>query len=87
MARKTRSNNALVKKYKNEPKVEVLGATIYKQFLGDRYTFTLNGFPVSIKFDGTYQEYPASIAKHLQRKLQEISESHAPKDVNVEISA
>ena len=84
--RKVRDNSALVKKYRNEPKVQVLGAQLYKQFIGDRLTYTLNGFPVSIKFDGTWQEYPASVAKNLQQKLADIAEAHAPKNVNQEIN-
>lgn len=51
--RRVRDNSALIRKYRAEQKVQVLGDKIYKQFIGDRLTYTLNGFPVSIKFDGT----------------------------------
>ena len=79
MKNRIRDNSYLVKKYQNEPKVTVLGSTMYKPYLGSRYTFTFNGFPVSIEFNGTYQQYPATIAKVLQRKLNEIAEANAPK--------
>jgi len=80
-----RDNSALIKKYKSEPKVGVLGSTMFKTTGGDRLTFTYNGFPVSIKFDGTVQKYPKSIAKVLERKLNEIAESNARKEINTEV--
>jgi len=80
-----RDNSLLIKKYKNEPKVEVIGSKLYKKHLGSVYTFTYNGFPVSIKFDGTVQKYPKSIAKVLERKLNEIAESNARKEINTEV--
>jgi len=80
-----RDNSLLIKKYKNEPKVEVIGSKLYKKHLGSVYTFTYNGFPVSIKFDGTPQEFPQTIAKVINRKLNEISEANSPKEVNQEL--
>jgi len=85
MSKRVRDNSALVRKYQKEPKVEVLGNSMYKAYLGSRYTFTFNGFPVSIKFDGTYQKYPATIAKVLQKKLNEIAEANAAKNVNTQL--
>ena len=85
MKDRKRDNSGLVAKYKAEPKVEVLGSTIYKQYCGDRYTFTFNGFPVSIDFDGKKHPYPKTIAGVLERKLQEIAEANAPKKVNQEV--
>ena len=85
MKNRKRDNSALVRKYKNEPKVGVMGSTMYKQFCGDRYTFTFNGFPISIDFDGKIHQFPKTIAKVVERKLQEIAEANAPKKVNQEI--
>jgi hypothetical protein len=80
-----RDNSLLVKKYKNEPKVQVIGSKLYKKHLGSVYTFTFNDFPVSIKFDGTAQEFPQTIAGVINRKLNEISESNSAKEVNKEL--
>ena len=85
MSKRIRDNSALIRKYQKEPKVEVLGHNMYKAHLGSVYTFTFNGFPVSIKFNGTYQKYPATIAKVLQKKLNEIAEANAAKNVNIEL--
>jgi hypothetical protein len=85
MNRRVRNNSALKRKYENEPKVEVMGSTMYKPYLGSRYTFTFNGFPVSIEFNGKPQKYPATIAKVLQRKLNEIAEANAPKNVDTQL--
>lgn len=76
--RRKRDNTELVLKYKNEPKVKVYGSQIYVPSCGDVYTFTFNGFPVSIKFDGTWQEYPETIANMLIKKLDAIAVSNTP---------
>ena len=73
-----RDNSALVKKYLAEPKETVLGSKIYVPYLGTVLTFTYNGFPVSIRFDGTNQEFPKTIARMLRKKLDEIAISNAP---------
>jgi hypothetical protein len=85
MKNRTRDNSALVRKYKSEPKVEVMGSTMYKPYLGSRYTFTFNGFPVSIEFNGKPQKFPKTIAEVLQRKLNEVAEANAPKNVDTQL--
>lgn len=56
-------------KLAKEPKVMVYGNPLYKTFLGDVYSFLYQGNPVTIKFDGTEQPFPKTIAKLLQKKL------------------
>lgn len=56
-------------KLAKEPKVMVYGNPLYKTFLGDVYSFLYQGNPVTIKFDGTEQPFPETIAKLLQKKL------------------
>ncbi len=73
-----RDNSALINKYKHEKKVKVYGSPIYVPPCGDIYTFTFNGLTVSIKFDGTWQEYPETIAKMLIKKLDAIAVSNTP---------
>lgn len=74
-----------IEKLKNEPKVKVYGNEVFQSQLGEVYTFLFNSLPVTIKFDGTYQEYPESVAKLLENKLSEIAKANIRKTVNTKI--
>jgi hypothetical protein len=74
-----------ITKLKNEPKVKVYGNEIFQNQLGEVYTFLFNGLPVTIKFDGSYQEYPESVAKLLESKLSEIAKANTRKNINTRI--
>ena len=75
----------LLAKLRREPKVKVYGAPSFKKSEGPYYTFLFNGIPVTIKFDGTWQEFPSSIAEHLNRKLEKIAAALAPVEKEVKI--
>lgn len=81
----TAASNPFLEKLRNEPLVSVHGSEVYKQFCGDVYTFLYNGVCVSIKFDGQDYQYPATIAKALNRKLAAISKANTPKVINTKI--
>ncbi len=85
MSKRGRDVSELQKKYMNEPKVKVFGSEVFKPSSGDVYTYTLNGFPVSIKFDGTWQEFPESVAENLQARLEAMAKSNNSKEVSVRI--
>lgn len=74
-----------IQRLKNEPRVKVYGNEIFQDQLGETYTFLLNGLPVSIKFDGSYQEYPESVAKHIEAKLSQIAKANTRKNINTRI--
>lgn len=74
-----------IERLKKEPKVKVYGNEIFQDQLGEVYTFLLNGLPVTIKFDGTYQAYPESVAKLLENKLSEIAKANTRKTINTKI--
>lgn len=74
-----------IQKLKREPLVKVHGAKVFQKTLGDYYTFLVNGYSVTIYFDGTYQEYPQSIAELLQRKLDDIAVSVSPVNQDVRL--
>jgi len=74
-----------IERLKKESKVKVYGNEIFQDQLGEVYTFLLNGLPVTIKFDGTYQEYPESVAKLLENKLSEIAKANTRKTINTKI--
>ena len=74
-----------IERLKKEPKVKVYGNEIFQDQLGEVYTFLFNGLPVTIKFDGTYQAYPESVAKLLENKLSEIAKANTRKTINTKI--
>ena len=74
-----------IQKLKKEPRVKVYGNEIFQDQLGETYTFLYNGLPVTIKFDGSYQEYPESVAKLLESKLSEIAKANTRKNINTRI--
>lgn len=74
-----------IERLKKETKVKVYGNEIFQDQLGEVYTFLLNGLPVTIKFDGTYQAYPESVAKLLENKLSEIAKANTRKTINTKI--
>jgi len=76
---------ARIQKLKNEPRVKVYGNEIFQDQLGETYTFLLNGLPVSINFDGSYQEYPESVAKVIEAKLSQIAKANTRKNINTRI--
>ena len=76
---------ARIQKLKNEPRVKVYGNEIFQAQLGETYTFLLNGLPVSIKFDGTYQEYPESVARLIESKLSRIAKANTRQNINTRI--
>lgn len=73
---------AFLQRCKEEPKVNVLGSKFYQQYFGPVYTFLLNGIPITIKFDGTKQEFPAFVATRLMEKLSEVADSNLPVEKN-----
>lgn len=75
------NNKIRLNELRNEPKVKVWGNVLYKEFLGDVYTFLYQDNPVTIKFDGTWQEYPATIAELLTKKLDAAANANTPKDM------
>lgn len=75
------NNKIRLEKLNNEPRMKVLGNVLYKTYLGDLYTFFYQDYPVTIKFDNTWQEYPETIANLLLKKLDEAAQSNTAKEV------
>jgi hypothetical protein len=67
------------------PKRKVYGSKIHKETMGDRWTFLYNGVPVSINFDGTWQEFPEPIADFIEKQLEATAVANAPKEEFVKI--
>lgn len=71
----------MLDKCKKDKVVKFRGETIYAQFFGKEYTFLYNAVPVTIKFDGSIQEFPEFIYNKIVEKIHEVSESNTPKEV------
>lgn len=54
---------------------------LYAAYLGRVYTFAYNGIPVTIYCDGKPHEYPEFVARHIDAKLNKISESNTYKEI------
>ena len=53
----------------------------YAQFLGKDFSFMLNGFPITVHFNGVEQEFPEPVFDVIQRKVAEAMDSSTPKNV------
>ena len=73
--------NFMLNKCKKDRVVKFRGDKIYAQFFGKVYTFLYNAVPVTIKFDGSTQEFPEFIYNKIMEKIHEVSESNTPKEV------
>lgn len=76
-----RDNAIRLENLKKETRVPVYGNPLYKTFMGNVYSFDFQDFPVTIKFDGTMQYYPETIAKLIMKKLDGAAMSNVPKEV------
>lgn len=66
---------------KNDRVVKFTGQKIFAQFFGEIYTFLYNGIPVTVKFDGSTQEFPEFVYNKIMDKISAVSESNTPKDI------
>ena len=71
--------NFMLNKCKNDEVVKFRGDKLYAQYFGKVYTFLYNAVPVTIKFDGSVQEFPKFIYDKIIEKIHEVSESNTPK--------
>lgn len=74
------NNKIRLDKLNKEKKIKVWGNVLYKDFLGDVYSFLYQEYPVTIKFDGTWQEYPETIANIIMAKLDAAAYANTPKE-------
>ena len=69
----------MLDKCKTDEVVKFRGDKIYAPLFGKVYTFLYNAVPVTIRFDGTVQEFPKFIYEKIMDKIHEVSESNTPK--------
>jgi len=71
---------------KSEPVVTITPSKMYANIFGSTYSFYYNGIPVTVKFDGTPQQFPRFIANKIQEKILKTADANTPKDETVELS-
>jgi len=68
----------VLRKFKNEPTMKIVGSKAYANYFGSVYTALFDTVPVTIRFDGTEQVFPESVAKWLLKKIVRVTESNIP---------
>lgn len=71
----------MLNKCKADDNVKFVGNKLYAQYFGKVYTFLVNAIPVTVKFDGSEQEFPRFIRDIIERKITEVADSNTPKVV------
>lgn len=71
--------NFMLSKCKNDEVVKFRGDKLYAQYFGKVYTFLYNAIPVTVRFDGSVQEFPKFIYDKIMEKIHEVSEANTPK--------
>lgn len=73
-------------KLKNEKTKKIFCSKSYATYFGTTYTALYNTVPVTVKFNGTEQEFPETVANWLLDKFMRVTESNIPKVTNDTIS-
>lgn len=75
-----------LQRLKNEPARRIMCSKAYANYFGTTYTALYNTVPVTVKFDGTEQVFPESVANWLLDKFIKVTESNIPKVSNEVLS-
>jgi hypothetical protein len=75
----------MLNRCKKDEVVEFVGQKIFANYFGPVYTFQYNTIPVTIRFDGSKQEYPRFIYNFIMKKINAVSESNTNKDINYKL--
>ena len=73
--------NFMLDKCIHDEVVEFRGDKIYAQYFGKIYSYTHNGIPVVVRFDGTVQKFPKFVYEKNKKKIHDVSEANTPKVV------
>lgn len=77
--------NGMRKKLKESPKVKYRPSSGYAPIFGKAWTFLLNGFPITVRFDDSEQVFPDFVYFKILDKIAEGMRANAPRDVNEKI--
>lgn len=76
---------SMLKRCKTDKVVKFVGQKIFANYFGPTYSFLYNTVPVTVKFDGSTQEFPEFIYNFLMKKITEVSESNTNKETTYKL--
>ncbi len=80
-----RLNGEFMRRLRSEPMITYKPPKFYADILSPIYVFTLNGYDVVVRFDGTAQKFPETIYKFLMKKLARILDGNTAQDMITEL--
>lgn len=80
-----RLNSEFMAKLRKEERIAYKPPKYYSEILSPIYVFTLNGYDVIVRFDGTTQYFPETVYKFLMKKLARILDGNTSQDVITEL--
>ena len=75
----TEKKKHMLNRCKKEEPVDFVGQKIFANYFGTVYTFLYNTIPVTVRFDGSKQQFPKFIYDRIMEKINEVSESNTNK--------
>lgn len=66
--------------------VKIRGDIAYQAYFGDAVAFTYNGLLVRLELNGQEQEFPETIAKEIQRRLNDVVRVSMPTKSNEKVA-
>lgn len=69
----------MLKRWKDEPQEPVYASEAYAPYFGTVWTVLFNLIPITVKFDGTEQMYPKSVARFLRKKIAKTTKVNIPR--------
>lgn len=77
---------SFLSKLKKEKTKKIMCSKAYAPYFGTTYTALYNTVPVTVRFNGTEQEFPETVANWLLDKFIRVTESNVPKVENDTLS-
>lgn len=71
----------MLDKCREDRLVTITPSKMLADIFGSTYTFSYNGIPVTVKFNGLPQKFPKFIADKIQEKIYKTSEANTYKEV------
>lgn len=74
VAAKERTRVAVAEAYKNEPKVQVTGSPMYREYFGTQMPLSINGIILYLPLDGRTYEIPQSFAELFRSRIRSVDD-------------
>lgn len=70
---------ALLERWKKEPLEPVYASEAYALYFGTVWTILFDLIPITVRFDGSEQMYPKSVARFLRKKIAKTTKVNIPR--------